>query len=123
MLRVLFLDAPSHALAHPTWMVPEEQVPTCSLAARRSPLSPSRPPQVLEHVGTAVAGVDVDDADAMANISRSSDAPHRVWSKNGADFFFVVTFADGGVKRVAISGSFRCTSTQDLQRGICCTVG
>ena len=63
--------------------------------------------QVMEHVGNAVAGVDVDDPVAMARITWDGSAPDRGFSHHGVDFFFAVTFADGSVKRVAIAGSFR----------------
>ena len=66
--------------------------------------------QVMEHVGNAIAGVDVDDPVAMARIRWDGIAPDRGFSKYGVDFFFAVTFADETVKRVAADGSFRATN-------------
>ena len=63
--------------------------------------------QVMEHVGNAVAGVDVDDPLAMARIIWDGSAPDRGFSESGVDFFLSVTFADESVKRVAVAGSFR----------------
>ena len=64
--------------------------------------------QVIEYTGDAVAGVDVDDADAMANIAWGSAGADRHFTASGCDFFYEITFADDSVKRIAIEkGSFR----------------